>query len=193
MHEDGQWLENIGTGNHAAFEHLYQKYSAPLFRTVVSITHDHSAAEDILQEAFVRLYRHAASLDRERPVMPWLHRVAINLSYNWLTRDRLRFISLEYLLECWNLRLTSKVELEKEYDTRARADAVHAAIEKLDFDQRVVIVLFYLQGFSLSEISETLAVPTGTAKSRLHYARKTLERMLLADAQFRGEVVFEPL
>ena len=193
MHEDGQWLQEIGHGKHTAFEQLYQKYNAPLFRTVVAITRDHAAAEDILQEAFVRLYRHAATLDRERPVLPWLHRVALNLSYNWLMRDRLRFVSLEYLLECWNLRLTSKVELEKEYDAHARADAVHAAVEKLDFDQRVVVILFYLQGFSLAEISETLALPIGTAKSRLHYARKSLERMLLADAHFRGEVVFEPL
>jgi RNA polymerase sigma-70 factor (ECF subfamily) len=193
MHEDGHWLENIRRGNHAGFELLYQKYSAPLFRTVVAITRDHAAAEDILQESFVRLFKHAASLDRERPVMPWLHRVAINLSYNWLMRDRLRFVSLEHLLESWNLRLTSKVELEKEYDAHARAGAVHAAIDKLDFDQRTVIVLFYLQGLSLAEISETLAVPVGTAKSRLHYARKTLERTLLADALFRGEVVFEPL
>jgi RNA polymerase sigma-70 factor (ECF subfamily) len=193
MHEDGHLLENIRTGDDAGFERLYQKYSAPLYRTVVAITRDHAAAEDILQESFVRLFKHAITLDRERPVLPWLHRVAINLSYNWVMRDRLRFVSLDHLLECWNLRLTGKVELEKEYDARARAGAVHSAVDKLDFDQRVVIVLFYLQGFSVAEISETLAVPVGTAKSRLHYARKALERMLLADALFRGEVAFEPL
>ena len=107
--------------------------------------------------------------------------------------DRLRFTSLDNLVDRWKLRLTNKVEIEKEYETRARVNAVHAAIERLSFDQRVVIVLFYLQGFSLAEIADILSVPVGTAKSRLHYARKAMERTLLADAQFRGEVAYEPL
>ena len=193
MHEDGFWLEELKVGDHAAFERLYAKYSAPLYRSVMAITRDHAAAEEIVQESFVRLYKHAARLDRERPVLPWLHRVAINLSYNWLVRDRLRFTSLDNLVDRWKLRLTNKVEIEKEYETRARVNAVHAAIERLSFDQRVVIVLFYLQGFSLAEIADILSVPVGTAKSRLHYARKAMERTLLADAQFRGEVAYEPL
>ena len=193
MHEDGFWLEALKGGDHAAFERLYEKYSAPLYRAVVAITRDHAAAEEIVQESFVRLYKHAAKLDRERPVLPWLHRVAINLSYNWLVRDRLRFTSLDNLMDRWKLRLTHKVEVEKEYETRARVTAVHAAIDQLGFDQRVVIVLFYLQGFSLAEIGDILSVPVGTAKSRLHYARKALERTLLADAQFHGEVAYDPL
>ncbi len=82
MHEDGFWLEALKGGDHAAFERLYEKYCAPLYRAVVAITRDHAAAEEIVQESFVRLYKHAAKLDRERPVLPWLHRVAINLSYN---------------------------------------------------------------------------------------------------------------
>jgi RNA polymerase sigma-70 factor (ECF subfamily) len=192
MHEDGQWLERLRCGDHTAFERLYEKYSAPLYRAVVAITRDHAGAEEILQESFVRLYKHAARLDRARPVLPWLHRVAINLSYNWLVRDRLRFTSLDHLLDSWKLRLTNKVEVEKEFEARARVNALHAAIDRLSFDQRVVIVLFYLQGFSLAEIADILSVPVGTAKSRLHYARKALERTLLADALFRGEVAYEP-
>ena len=193
MHEDGIWLERLRQGDQSAFEQLYTKYSALLFRAVVAITRDHAAAEEILQESFVRLYRHAARLDRARPVLPWLHRVAINLSYNWVMRDRLRFISLDHLVERWKVRLTHKVEIEKECEAREQHDVIHAAIARLDFDQRVVIVLFYLQGLSLAEIAETLNVPVGTAKSRLHYARKSLEQLLLADARFNREVAYEPL
>lgn len=193
MHEDGKWLVRLCDGDQSAFEQLYVKYSAPLYRAVVAITRDHAVAEEILQESFVRLYKYAHKLDRERPVLPWLHRVAINLSYNWHMRDRLRFTSLDHLVERWKLRLTNHVEIEAEYETRARVNAVHTAIDKLNFDQRVVVVLFYLQGFSLVEIAETLAVPVGTAKSRLHYARKSLEQMLLSDKQFSPEAVYEPV
>jgi len=193
MHEDGYWLIRIWQGDKAAFEQLYEKYNKPLYRSVSAITRDHCAAEEILQESFVRLYKHARKLDPERPVLPWLHRVAINLSYNWLVRDRWRFTSLDNLVEHWRIRITHKVEVDKEVEQHERASAVREAIAKLDFDQRVVVVLFYLQGFSLAEIAETLSVPVGTAKSRLHYARKALERTLLADKKFVREVSYEPL
>lgn len=193
MHEDGYWLQRIWQGDKTAFEQLYEKYSKPLFRVVLGITRDRAAAEEILQESFVRLYQHARKLDPERPVMPWLHRVAINLSYNWLVRDRMRFTSLDNLVEHWRIRLTNRVEVDREVEERERINIVREAIARLDFDQRVVIVLFYLQGLSLAEIAETLDVPIGTTKSRLHYARKALERMLLADAKFIGEVSYEPL
>lgn len=193
MHEDGYWLERLRQGDKAAFEQLYEKYSKPLHRAVLAITRDHAAAEEILQESFVRLYKHAAKLDLDRPILPWLHRVAINLSYNWLVRDRLRFTSLDQLVERWRIRLTHRVEIEKEVEQNERVSTVRAAIERLSFDQRVVIILFYLQGFSLVEIADILNVPLGTAKSRLHYARKALERTLLSDAKFTGEVIYEPL
>src|SRR5712692_2228016 len=163
MHDDGVCLERIRRGDQAAFEQLYTKYSTPLYRAVVAITRDHAAAEEILQESFVRLYQHVAKLDPARPVLPWLHRVAINLSYNWLMRDRLRFTSLDALLEQWGVRFVHRVEVEREAEQRARANAVRDAITRLDFDHRVVIVLFYLQGFSLNEIAESLDVPIGTA------------------------------
>ncbi len=193
MHEDGYWLQRIWQGDKTAFEQLYEKYSKPLFRVVLGVTRDRAAAEEILQESFVRLYQHARKLDPERPVLPWLHRVAINLSYNWLVRDRMRFTSLDNLVEHWRIRLTNRVEVDREVEERERINIVREAIARLDFDQRVVIVLFYLQGLSLAEIAETLDVPIGTTKSRLHYARKALERMLLADAKFIGEVSYEPL
>ncbi|MBI1802066.1 MAG: RNA polymerase sigma factor [Chloroflexi bacterium] len=195
MHEDGYWLELIRRGDHEAFACLYEKYSKAVYRAVLAVARDPLAADEILQETFVRLYQHADSLDLERPVLPWLHRVAINLTYNWIMRDQRRFVSLDDLSGRWYaLRALAgtAVEVERQVEQRERISAVRAAIEKLDFDHRVVIVLFYLQGFSLAEIGETLSIPVGTAKSRLHYARKALERRLLAESPFKGEVAYEP-
>jgi RNA polymerase sigma-70 factor (ECF subfamily) len=195
MHEDGEWLADVRCGNHATFERLYDKYSKPLFRAIVAITRDQPAAEEILQESFVRLYQNAAKLDPARPVLPWLYRVAINLSYNWVSRDHRRFTSLEDLMERCRVFFQHPLDVEKEVEKHVRADAVHKAIEKLDGLHRAVIVLFYLEDFSLAEIAEILKVPLGTAKSRLHYARKELERVLKSSetAQFNGKVSYELL
>lgn len=193
MHEDGEWLASVRCGNHAAFEQLYDKYNKPLFRAIVAITRDQAATEEILQEAFVRLYQNAAKIDPERPVLPWLYRVAINLSYNWVSRDRMRFVSLEDLIERCRVFFHHPIEVEAEVEKHLRDDVVHQAIERLAGEHRAVIVLFYLEDFSLAEIAEILGVPLGTTKSRLHYARKELERALKAEAQFKGEVSYELL
>jgi RNA polymerase sigma-70 factor (ECF subfamily) len=193
MHEDGEWLAGVRCGNQAAFERLYEKYSKPLFRTIVAITRNQAVAEEILQESFIRLYQNAGKIDPERPVLPWLYRVAINLSYNWVSRDHMRFTSLEDLIERCRAFFHHPIEVEAAVEKHVRDDAVHRAIERLPCEHRAVVVLFYLEDFSLAEVAEILHVPLGTAKSRLHYARKELEHALRSEAQFKGEVSYELL
>lgn len=67
------------------------------------------------------------------------------------------------------------------------------AIKALGMPQRVVVVLFHLQGLSLAEIAYVLDCPVGTVKSRLHHARKTLRRRLKADSRISGEMAYELL
>jgi RNA polymerase sigma-70 factor (ECF subfamily) len=69
--------------------------------------------------------------------------------------------------------------------------AVRSALDSLDFKQRVVLVLFYLQDFSVAEIAEILECPVGTVKSRLHYGRENLRRQLGEQTQSAGRVLYE--
>ncbi|NDJ54432.1 MAG: RNA polymerase sigma factor [Chloroflexi bacterium] len=174
--DDQQVIVQLQAGDLDALGILYDRYQHQVFRTALAITHDKSAAEDILQECFIRVHRYAASIDPERPFSPWLYRVAINLSYTWTKRNKQLGISIDDFVD----RLVSAPKHAPErYAERSELRAsIQQAIDNLPFGQRVVIVLHYLNGQSLKEIAQTLDCPVGTVKSRLYHARANLREQL---------------
>lgn len=173
---DAHLLSRLRKGDLEALGLLYERHKMEVFRTALAITHDQGAAEDILQECFLRLYAHAGRIWPDRPLGPWLYRVTVNLSYNWY-QDRQRWAGpLEAVMD----RLISPLHALPEplVERIEVQERVQKALDRLPFSHRVVVVLFYLEGLSLKEIAEILEVPEGTVKSRLHYARETLKEML---------------
>jgi RNA polymerase sigma-70 factor (ECF subfamily) len=155
---------------------LFERYRARVFRTALIIVHDPAAAEDILQDCFLKVYAHADRIDTDRPLVPWLYRVTVNLSYTWLSRGRGRRTPLDKVVD----RLVSPMrqapdQLTEQIELRTN---VREAINSLSIDQRVVIVLYYLNGLNLQDIAEILDLPVGTVKSRLYYARENLRAKL---------------
>lgn len=191
MLDDGELVARIRAGDLDAFETLYRKYKDQLFRTALAITSDRGAAEEILQDCFLRAYDHIDGVDGCSSLRPWLHRIIVNLSYNWAAKRRLRFISLEDVFG--RLLMTPYNSPERAFEREELLQVVYEAIKSLSMPQRVVIVLFYLQGFSLAEIADVLDCPVGTVKSRLHNARKALRKRLMADSRISVETAFELL
>ena len=187
--EDSELIPRVRRGDLAAFEALYDKYKGQVYRTALAITRDHSAAEDILQECFLRVYAHIDRVDVARPLSPWIHRIAVNLSYNWVTKRKRWIPSLEEMIERFVGDHHDSPERILERDELQRM--VQEAIHSLSFAQRVVIVLFYLNGFSLEEIAYVLDCPVGTVKSRLYYGRQNLRRKLGADRRLPAGVAYE--
>jgi RNA polymerase sigma-70 factor (ECF subfamily) len=187
--EDGELIPRIRRGDLAAFEALYDKYKGQAYRTALAITRDQGAAEDILQECFLRVYAHIDKIDVTRPLSPWIHRIAVNLSYNWVTRRKRWFPSLEEVIEQFVGDHHGSPEhiLEREELQRIVQEAIHS----LSFAQCVVVILFYLNGFSLEEIAYILDCPVGTVKSRLYYGRQNLRRKLGADERLPAGLVYE--
>lgn len=187
--QDGKLILQIRRGNLLALGALYNKYKAQMFRTSLAITRDPSAAEDILQESFLKVYANANRLDENRPLAPWLYRVVVNLSYNWVTRRGRWLVPLEQAIE-W-LRAGPKSLPEKVLEQSELEQIVREALDSLNFEHRVVLVLFYLNGLSLKEVAYILDLPEGTVKSRLHYGRKRLRSRLERDGRMFREVAFD--
>lgn len=191
MLDDGYLVARIQAGDLGAFETLYRKYKDELYRTALGITSDRGAAEELLQDCFLRVYDHIDSVDGRSSLRPWLHRIIVNLSYNWAAKKRLRLVSLEEVFE--RLLSVPRSSPERALEREQMVQAVDEAIRALAMPQRVVVVLFYLQGFSVAEIAHTLDCPVGTVKSRLHNARKVLKRRLQADSRISTEIAYELL
>lgn len=185
--EDAALVSRICCGDLDAFEFLYHKYRGRLYRTALAITGDHGAAEEILQDAFVRAYAAMGRVEEFASLSPWLHRIVVNLSCNWAKRNRQWLLPLD----SWLDRLVVPGLLpERSAESIELGEIVREALAKLGFNHRVVIALFYVQGFSLSEIAYILDCPLGTVKSRLHYACQALRKRLQEDQRLMGEVVY---
>jgi RNA polymerase sigma-70 factor (ECF subfamily) len=188
IHPDGRLVLRLRNGDVDALGELYEKYKLRIYRTALAITRDQGAAEDILQETFLRLFTHADRIYTSVSVGPWLYRVAVNLCYAWGQKRSRRVGLVEYMLD----QLTAPLHLlpDRLVERHELQEAVRHAIAKLSLPHRTVVVLFYLENLSLKEIAEVLEIPEGTVKSRLHYARESLKGLLKERKQV-SEVAYE--
>ena len=191
MLDDVELVPRIQEGDLDAFETLYHKYKNELYRTALAITRDRGAAEELLQDCFLRAYDHMDRVDGCSSLRPWLHRIIVNLSYNGAAKKRLRLISLEDVFD--RLLVVPRTSPERAFEREELLLVVDEAVRSLSMPQRAVVILFHLQGFSLAEIAYVLDCPVGTVKSRLHNARKALRQRLISDSRVSSEAAFEPL
>jgi len=173
---DCELVLKLQSGSLDALGELYDQHRRMVYRTALVITGDREAASDLLQDAFLRLFRFAKKIDPTRPIEPWLYRMTTNLAYDWVKRQNRWPRSLDDLID-W-LAMPGKNHPDDAAEKKDEWEQVQRAVLSLPLPQRVVIVLYYLNDLSLQEIAEILEVPVGTVKSRLHYGRLALKRKL---------------
>ena len=181
---DEDLMHMVSRGDAQAFEVLYERHSGPAFSLAYRMVGTRGAAEDVVQEAFINLWRSGARYERSRgSVRTWLlgivHHRAIDALRRSTTHDKRR-TSDEGIEE----RLEAKERTDVEAARREEAKTVRTAMETLPPDQCQVIELAYFGGFSHSEIAELLGTPIGTIKGRM---RLGLEKMRNALAGSTGD------
>ncbi len=188
--EERAIILRLQQGDRQALAWLYETYKGAVYRTALAMTRDESAAEDILQECFIRLYTYAASLDPDRPLRPWLYRVTLNLVRDWSRRRRLGR-PIEDLMEWFSALAAPTPSMEGEVERNEAIALVRKVVDALPAAHREVVVLFYLEELSLEEIAEALDIPVGTVKSRLHYARRRLRESVQRRERSLPELAYE--
>ncbi len=173
---DSDLILKLQNGSLEALGELYDLHQRMVFRTALVITGDNEAANDLLQDVFLRLFRFAGNIDPARPIEPWLYRMTTNLSYDWVKRRSRLPRPLEDLID-W-LAVPGKNLPDAAVERNDEWERVQKAVTSLPLPQRVVIVMYYLNDLSLQEIADILQVPVGTVKSRLYYGRLALKRKL---------------
>jgi len=168
---------------------LFDRHRLMVYRTALAIANDPEAAADLLQDVFLRLYRFAERVDPCRPLEPWLYRVTTNLAYTYVKRRQRWFSPLEDIAEWLVGSKKQTPHYMAEIDEESKQ--VQQAIASLPLQQRVVIVLYYINDLSLHEIAEIIGVPEGTVKSRLHYGRKALKKHLKLEGEFLPDMHYE--
>lgn len=189
MLTDRELVLQLQKGDLAALGDLFDRHQRLVYRTAVGITGDEQVASDLLQDVFLRMHRFARHIDPDRPLEPWLYRTTANLTYTWMKRHNRWLRPLEDVAE-W---LAGSKKQSPVYLAEASEEwkDIRKAISSLSLQQRVVVVLYYINDLSLQEISEILDVPVGTIKSRLFYGRQALKKYLETGGVQQGEVNYE--
>jgi len=143
-------------GSAEAFAELFRRHWPHAHRAAWLVVHDATAAEDVAQEAFLAAVRSLDRFDRRRPFGPWLHRIVVNRAIDYARARELR-------------REVADAGVEPAVFDRpdAPGDDVLGALAALPPDQRAVIVMRHLLGFTPGEIASALGLPRGTVNSRL--------------------------
>jgi len=180
--EDAVLVRKAQEGDVDAFERLVREYQQMIYALCRRLTGAHQSADDLAQETFIKAYFALSRFDSRWPVYPWLRKIAVNTSLNYLkARNRERPLPQDALpvrgADPPPAQDLPQARLEQaEFEEKFRK-----SVESLPEEQKSVFVLRFYDGLSYEEISRTLDVPHGTVMSRLNRARRKL-KALLADS-----------
>ncbi len=171
----------VHRGDASAFEVIFDRHADAAFSLAYRMCGRRAMAEDVVQDAFVSLWRSGARYDRTRgSVRSWVLSVVHNRAIDAFRREKVR-TSRDVPDEGVAERMAAGERTEVEVERRDEALQIRTALGGLPDDQRQVIELAYFGGFSHSQIAEMLALPAGTVKGRMRLGL-TKMRLALGDA-----------
>jgi RNA polymerase sigma-70 factor (ECF subfamily) len=171
------------TGDLAAFDELLRSVQAPLHGYIAHITSDKDAADDILQNVFLIIYRKLGWLNDAGLFRPWAFRIASREAFKFMKREQ------KFRHGDWEEITDTAMHKNVPMFEREFADRIPELLYRVSPASRAVIVLHYLEDFTLNETAEILGVSAGTVKSRLAYGLKTLRNHLGVGNESASDIV----
>ncbi|MBM3908269.1 MAG: sigma-70 family RNA polymerase sigma factor [Gemmatimonadetes bacterium] len=176
--DDNQLVTSFLNGTTNAFDILVDRYQSRLLNFVYRTVGDRERAEDLVQEVFIRVYRHLARFDQGKKFSTWIYTIASNLAKNELrNRARNPLVYFQTMTSTWEdedrpLEFEdSTARPDDAFERRHLRELVEAGVRRLPAHHRQVFVLRELEGRSYEEIAEMTNCNLGTVKSRLNRAR----------------------
>jgi RNA polymerase sigma-70 factor (ECF subfamily) len=182
---DSQVVQKFLDGEERAFGELVDRYDTRLVNFVYRTVGDRERAQDLVQETFVRVYRHLHRFDQTKKFSTWIYTIASNLAKNELrNRSRNPLVLFQTIRKNWEAD-HRPLEWEDEsykpddlYRKRHLREMVEKAVAELPEHHRIVFVLRELEGRTYEEIAEITETNLGTVKSRLNRARNNFARVI---------------
>jgi RNA polymerase sigma-70 factor, ECF subfamily len=173
-------------GDADAWREIVRRYERPLFNLISRMVQDRTAAEDLAQDAFLKVFRSLHTFDARLRFPAWILKIAHNTAIDHLRRHRPALLPLDAsgpddeppLAE--RLPDVHAASPEQAAERASLAAAVDAALDRLRPEFRAVILLRYHEELEYDEIARVLDVPLGTVKTFLHRGRRALARELAA-------------
>ncbi len=176
---DLELVKRCQEGDREAFRILVERYQARATRLAYRYVGNMDDAQDITQDAFIRVHRSIKDFRNESQFYTWFYRILVNLALDHFRRNKMRAAEFEdgVLLRSQSASdaQTRKTNPREELWKKQRQQAIVGAIDTLPPDQRTTVILREIDGLSYEEIAQVTKVPIGTVMSRLFYARRKLQ------------------
>ena len=171
VNKDDIELIRLSLENLDYFSCLYQRYEAELLRYIKRISGiGHDESEDILQEAFIKIWRNLNEFNSDMKASSWIYRIVHNETVSHIRKKKSFGKDKTHDIELFRNILAEDQEIH--LDTEERFDSVQKVLEKLPMKYKEVLVLKFLEKKSYIEISDILKIPEGTVAIRINRAKK---------------------
>ncbi len=185
MQEEMKWIEEVRSGNKQAYAKIINKYKNQLYSTVLRMTKNPQDAQDLVQEAFIKVYHQLDKYDQKGSFSSWLYRVTINHCLDEFRKKRYSFEHVE-------LREESRIENDHHPEIvflkKEKSRQLERLIATLPEDERMIILLKYANERSYEEISELLGLPLSTVRNKLHRAKKKMRQLVKEEGGYFNEM-----
>lgn len=177
-----KFVEELKIGDKEAFKKLYNEYAPKIYGILRNYVPPNEI-EDALQEVFLRILKGINNFEGRSKLSTWIYRIAVNVGKDYSKKSnniQEKTISMENdnYEEKGDFQPSSDTNVQKQALTELNYELILNIMEKLNEDERLIIKLRDIDGLSYSEISEIMNIPIGTVKSKLHYARKKLRKLI---------------
>lgn len=167
-------IQQCRKGDARAMETLYERFRGPLFTLAIRYTYNFAAAEDVIQDVFVKVFMSLHTLDEDKAFVGWLYRIAVNTSLSYLRSHK------KISRKTVPLEDVQAFVADTQFPAAQKAEnkELEQVIQKLPPRLKSVFLLHDVQGFKHREIADILGCSVGTSKSQLFKARKKIRRFL---------------
>lgn len=174
IHTDLALVTAIGSGDQGAMAALYDRFSSIVYAVALRVLQDTGAAEDVLQDIFMQLWRNPRAFDSSRGNMAaWLAVIARNRAIDALRKRRPQD-------DIEDVVLSVETDLASETDRSRAMEKVRGALQAMPTPQRSALEMAYFEGLTHTEIAEKTGEPLGTVKTRIRTGLLSLRKILTA-------------
>nr|WP_299339853.1 RNA polymerase sigma factor [Allomuricauda sp.] len=171
-HEDDFYRKRVLSGDREAFAFFIDKYQQMAFSIAISITKQENAAKEVVQNAFIQVFKSLRSFKGESLFSTWLHRIVVNESLKFVRKNKKERIEMGFD-DAMAISFTVKNDALSAIEIEEKKEEIRRVLLTLKPKERLVLTLFYLKEFSHAEISESTGFSKNNVKILLHRGRKS--------------------
>lgn len=170
MNEELEWIAAVRAGDQQAYAQIINKYKNPLYATILRMTKHPQDAQDLVQEAFIKVYKQLDKYEAKGSFSSWFYRVAINHCMDAFRTKQYQMKPVEVDEE----QVVNPTHPEIIFMKKEQQRQLERLLQTLPDDERMIILLRYNNELSYEEIAEMMEVPISTVRNKLHRAKKKM-------------------